>query len=165
MKTIALDYTKWLFMTLMLLISLGLTVPAMADQGYGMHHGGMHGGKGMHDESGMCGMSWKKTLNDEQRAQLAKLKLDHMKGMAPLKAKMKSLKVDLAMLVTADKPDTNVINKKIDELTKLKNDKMKAKYQYIAAKRKVLTAEQQVLFDMHLIKKAMHGKDKGHCKH
>lgn len=130
-----------------------------------MHHGGMHAGKGMHGGSGMCGASWKQTLTDEQRAKLAKLKLDHMKGMAPLKAKMKSIKVDLALLVIADKPDTNAINKKIDELAKLKNDKMKAKYQYIAAKRKILTAEQQVLFDMHVIKKAMHGKGKRHCKH
>jgi hypothetical protein len=59
----------------------------------------------------------------------------------------------------------NAINKKIDELTKLKNDKMKEKYKYLAAKRKVLNAEQQVRFDMHVIKKAMHGKGKGHCKH
>lgn len=165
MKTIAIDYSKWLFVTVMLLITLGLTVPAMADQEYGMHHGSMHGGKGMHSGMGMCGASWKQTLSDEQRAQLAKLKLDHMKGMAPLKAKMKSIKVDLAMLVTVDKPDTNAINKKIDELTKLKNDKMKAKYQYIAAKRKILTTEQQVQFDMQQIKKAMHGKGKGGCKH
>lgn len=165
MKTTALDYSKWLFMTLTLLISLGLTIPAIAEPEYGMHHGGMHAGKGMHGGSGMCGTSWKQTLTDEQRTELAKLKLNHMKGMAPLKAKMKGIKVDLAMLVSNDKPDTNAINKKIDDLTKLKNDKMKAKYQYIAAKRKVLTAEQQVLFDMHLIKKAMHGKSKGHCKH
>ena len=165
MKTIAIDYYKWLFMAVILLVSLGLTIPAVADQGYGMHHGGMHTGKGMHAGSGMCGASWKQTLTDEQRTKLAKLKLDHMKGVAPLKVKIKSIKVDLAMLVTADKPDTNAISMKIDELTKLKNDKMKAKYQYIAAKRKVLTAEQQVLFDTHLIKKAMHGKGKGQCRH
>ena len=139
--------------------SLGFTTTALADQGRGMHGGGMQGGKGM---SGMC---WKETLTDEQRAKLAKVKLDYMKAKAPIKAKMKAVKVDLAILVTTDKPDMNAINNKIDELTKLKNDKMKEKYKYIAAKRKVLTAEQQVLFDTRVIKKAMHGKGKGKGRH
>ena len=88
-----------------------------------------------------------------------------MKVQAPIKAKIKTVKVDLAMLVTADKPDTNAINKKIDELTKLKNEKMKEKYRYIAAKRKVLNAEQRVLFDIKVIKKAMKGKYKGRHRH
>jgi Spy/CpxP family protein refolding chaperone len=150
-----------LFVLGTLIGSLGFSTTALADHGRGMHGGGMYGGKGM---SGMC---WKDTLTDKQRAKLAKLKLDYLKAKAPIKAKVKSVKVDLAMLVTTDKPDTNAINKKIDELTKLKNDKMKVKYRYIAAKREVLTAEQQVLFDMRVIKKAMHGKGKrkGHYKH
>ena len=135
--------------------SLGLTTTALADHGRGMHDGGMYGGKSM---PGMC---WKVTLTDEQRAKLAKVKLDYMKAKAPIKAKMKSVKVDLAILVTTDKPDMNAINKKIDELTKLKNDKIKEKYKYIAAKRKVLNDEQRVLFDMKIIKKAMKGKHKG----
>jgi len=108
---------------------------------------------------------WKDTLTDEQRTKLAKIKLDHMKVQAPIKTKMKTIKMDLALLVTADKPDTAAINKKIDELTKLKNAKMKEKYRYITAKRKVLNAEQRVLFDMNVIKKAMKGKQKGHRGH
>ena len=135
--------------------SLGITTTALADHGRGMHGGGMHGGMGM---SKMC---WRDTLTDEQRANLAKIKLDHMKVQAPIKAKMKTIKVELALLVTADKPDMAAINKKTDELTKLKNSKMKEKYKYIAAKRKLLNAEQRVLFDMHVIKKATKGKHKG----
>lgn len=165
MKTFTVESHKWFLIMMTLIAGLGLALPVLADQGYEMHHGGMHGAKGMYGGSGMCGPSWKETLTDEQRSKLAKLKLDHMKVKAPLKAKIKSLKVDLAMLVIADKPDVNAINKKIDELTKLKNEKMKQKYEYIAAKRKVLTPDQQVLFDMHIIKKAMHGKTKGGCRH
>jgi hypothetical protein len=41
---------------------------------------------------------------------------------------------------------------------------MREKYKYIIAKRKVLTAEQQVLFDTRVIQKAMHGKGKGGCR-
>jgi len=148
-----------LFFLATLIGSLGLTTPALAEPGHGMHGSGMHGGQGA------CGPGWKDTLTDDQRMALAKLKLDHMKVVAPIKAKMKNLKVELAMLVTTDKPDANVINKRIDELTKLKNDKMKEKYKYISSKRKVLTEDQQVLFDTHIIQKAMHGKGKGHCRH
>lgn len=161
MKSLTIKPYSLLFILATLLGCLGLATTAVADHGHGMHQGMHHG---MHGGAGMCGTSWKDTLTDEQRTALAKLKLDYMKVKAPIKAKIKSIKVDLAMLVTTDKPDMNAINKKIDELTKLKNDKMKEKYKYIAAKRKVLTAEQQVLFDMRVIKKAMHGKDKGHCK-
>ena len=53
----------------------------------------------------------------------------------------------------------------VDELTKLKNAKMKEKYRYIAAKRKILNNDQRVLFDMKVIKKAMKGKKKGHHGH
>ena len=163
MKTVNIKpYSLWLILAT-LIGSLGLATTVVAEPGQGMHHG-MHGG-GMYGGQGGCGAGWKATLTDEQRASMAKLKLDYMKIKAPLKAKIKSVKVDLAMLVTTDKPDMNAINKKIDELTKLKNDKMKEKYKYLAAKRKLLNAEQQVQFDMHVIKKAMHGKGKGHCKH
>lgn len=141
--------------------SLGLSTVAIAERGMG--YGGMKGG--MACSQGMYGACWKDTLTDEQRTKLAKIKLDHMKVQAPIKTKMKTIKMDLALLVTADKPDTAAINKKIDELTKLKNAKMKEKYKYIAAKRKVLNDEQRVLFDMKVIKKAMKGKQKGHRGH
>ena len=154
MKSLTIKPYSLLFILATLLGCLGLATTAVADHGHGMHQGMHHG---MHGGAGMCGTSWKDTLTDEQRTALAKLKLDYMKVKAPIKAKEKEKKL-------TDKPDMNAINKKIDELTKLKNDKMKEKYKYIAAKRKVLTAEQQVLFDMRVIKKAMHGKDKGHCK-
>ena len=137
--------------------SIGFSTTVLADHGRGMQ-GGMYSGKGM---SRMC---WRETLTDEQRAKLAKVKLEHMKVQAPIKAKIRTIKVELALLVTADKPDMASINKKTDELTKLKNSKMKEKYRYIAAKRKLLNDEQRVLFDMKLIKKAMKGKHKGGYK-
>jgi len=164
MKILNLKPYGLLFFLTTLIGGLGLTTTALADPGHGMMHGGGMYGGGMYGGQGMCGPNWKDTLTDEQRTSLAKLKLDHMKVTAPIKVKIKNLKVELAMLVTTDKPDTNAINKKIDELTKLKNDKMKEKYKYISAKRKVLTEEQQVLFDTRIIQKAMHGKGKGDCR-
>ena len=158
MNILNIKPSGWLLILGILFGSLGFSTLALADHGQGMHKGGMYGGMGM---SKMC---WRETLTDDQRAKLAKLKLDHMKVQAPVKAKIKTIKVDLALLVTADKPDMAAINKKTDELTRLKNSKLKEKYKYIAAKRKLLTDEQRVLFDMKLIKKAMKGKYKGKYK-
>ena len=156
---------KVLGILIVLMGSLGLSAVVNAERGMGP--GGMMGGMkgGMSCGQGMYGACWKDTLTDEQRTKLAKIKLDHMKVQAPIKAQMKTVKVDLALLVTADKPDTAGINKKIDEMTKLKNSKIKEKYKYIAAKRKVLNNEQRVLFDMHIMKKAMRGKQKGRHGH
>jgi Spy/CpxP family protein refolding chaperone len=165
MKTLSIDYYRWMLMIVTLFASFLLAIPAVADQGYGMHHGAMHGGMGMYDGSGMYGASWKSTLTDEQRSKLAKLKLEHMQVVAPLIVKIKGVKAELAKLVTVDKPDMNAIKKKIDQLTSLKNEKLKSKYQYLIAKRKVLNAEQQVLFDLHVMKKALHSKSKGPCRH
>ena len=128
-----LNSGNWKVMVILLTLMTGLGISGVANAERGMGHGGMHGGK--HCGHGMYGACWKDTLTDEQRTKLAKLKLDHMKVQAPIKAKMKTIKVDLALLVTADKPDSAAINKKIDELTKLKNAKMKEKYKYVAAKR------------------------------
>ena len=128
---------------------LTLTAPAMADQ-----HGKQMHGKGMGQHAG----DWKATLSDEQRNQLAGLKLEYKKQAIPLKLKIKQAKVELALLITSDKPDDSRIDKKIDEITKLKNQKMRLKARHKIAVRKLLTAEQRVYFDMKILKKAARGK-------
>jgi Spy/CpxP family protein refolding chaperone len=145
-------------------------------QGGGMHSKGMHGGgygrhgKGegkhgmQHCRKHLFGDTWKKTLTAEQEARLDQLHVNFAKIKAPLKARTKALKIDLAILVTAPQPDKAVIDAKIAELLKLKGQMMGAKYGYIAAQRQVLTPQQQVSFDMDTIHKAMHGK-KGKQQH
>lgn len=129
--------------------------PAMADQ-HGMHM--MHGkGQGMQHAQ----HDWKATLTEDQEKQLGKLKLEFKKKVLPLKAKIKQAKIELALLVTSDKPNQDSINKKIDELLKLKGEKMRLKSSHKMAVRKILTDEQRVKFDLHVLKKAYHGK-KGH---
>ncbi len=105
---------------------------------------------------------WKKDLSDEQRARLQALMLDHMKKKLPLKAKKKALKIDLALMVTTDKPDDKAIDKKINELLATKKQIMKLKYAHKTTVRKELSPEQRVLFDMHILKKSMRGKHRKH---
>ena len=133
-----------------------LASPAMADQ-----HG-MHGkGHGMHQAQ----HDWKATLTEAQEKQLGKLKLDFKKKVLPLKARIKQAKIELALLVTADKPNQDSINKKIDELLKLKGEKMRLKASHRIEVRKILTEEQRVKFDLHVLKKAYHGKKGHHSGH
>jgi Spy/CpxP family protein refolding chaperone len=131
----------------------------MMKDGQGPHHG-MYEGRGHHNKP-----AWKESLSKVQKDKLRKMKVDFMKVKYPLKAKMKTIKLELAVLATADTPDQNSINAKIDELLALKKEMMQAKYAHKIAVRKELTPEQRVLFDKHMLKKAKKGKCKGKRGH
>jgi Spy/CpxP family protein refolding chaperone len=123
----------------------------------GGKHGGMHSG-GKHSGPRLYGEDWRKSLTDEQKAQLDRLHLAYARTKAPSKARMKALEVELTALATAVEPSWQVIDARIDELLQIKSQAMRAKYAYVADQRRVLTPEQQVSFDMQMIHKAMHGK-------
>ena len=144
--------------------------------GKGMHGKGKHAGRqgrrcdlaGKHGHKG-CGKhngahAWKRALSPEQRARIDQLHVNFAKTKAPLKAKIKALKVDLAVLAATPQPDKAVIDSKIEELLKLKGQMLGAKYGYIAAQRQILTPRQQVSFDMDVVQDALHGK-KGEGTH
>jgi Spy/CpxP family protein refolding chaperone len=146
---------------------LAFNAPAFAQMGHmkeGGHatkprHGEMSHGKGMHDAS--C---WMETLTEEQKAKAAKMRLEFKKVKSLLKAQITVKKVELATLVTQESPDQNAINKKIEEILDLKREKMRKKYAFKVAIRSMLTPEQRVSFDMHMLKKALHGKGHGYKK-
>ena len=149
------------------ILMLALNAPALAQMGHmkeGDHsskprHEKMDHGKGMHDAS--C---WMETLTDEQKAKAAKMRLELKKVKSLLKAQITVKRVELATLVTQDNPDNNAIDKKIDEILELKREKMRKKNAFKVAMRSMLTPEQRVSFDMHLFKKALHGKGHGYKK-
>lgn len=140
-------------------------------QGKGMHGKGVHGGRhGKHGQGGgkhghkscgkhLYGDCWKKTLSAEQKVRLDQLHVNFAKIKVPLKVRIKVLKVDLAILATAPQPDKAAIDAKIAELLRLKGQMLGAEYGYVAARRQVLTPQQQVSFDMGTIHEAMHGKE------
>jgi Spy/CpxP family protein refolding chaperone len=109
------------------------------------------GGKGY-------GKGWKMNFTDKQRTEYMKLKLAYKKKKMPLVAKKKQLKVELALLMTADKPNKAAIGKKLDEIAKVKRQKMQTKIDFKIAVRGLLTAEQKVKFDLRMMKKSMKGK-------
>jgi len=145
-----------LLLTILAGSGLGVMTPAIADQpGMGQMHGK---GYGMG-----YGGGWKSTLSDEQRTKIAKLKLSYKQKAIPLKLKIKEAKVELAMLITASKPNNEAIDTKIDQIVNLKARKMSLKADYKIAVRKLLNDDQKVWFDMRILKKAYYGgKGGGH---
>ena len=134
-----------------LLVGLSISTPTMADHGAGKGEG-----------SGHHKAAWKESLTKKQWDLLKKKKVAFLKKKYPAKARMKTIKIDLAVLSTADKPDQKAIDAKIDELLALKRNLLKAKYAHIISVRKELSPEQQVLFDKYRLKKAKRKKCRRH---
>ena len=72
------------------------------------------------------------------------------------------MKLELAVLATADEPDTSAVDARIDDSLKVKREMMQHKHKYIAAKRRLLTPEQRVSFDMDVLKRVKHKGMKRH---
>ena len=153
--------TKTTLFSSLVILCLGIAPLAVADHGKNM--GMMHHGRGM--DMTHYGGSWKASLTDEQIKQIAKLKLDYKKKKYPLKTKMKQAKIELALLMTSDKPSQKAISKKIDQLVKLKSQKLHLKANHKIAVRKLLNEDQRVKFDMKILKRAYHGKKSSRYSH
>ncbi|MBI5903212.1 MAG: periplasmic heavy metal sensor [Deltaproteobacteria bacterium] len=117
--------------------------------------GGMEHGADMkmekmehHEGHGEEAMSWKKTLTEDQKMKADKMHLELKKAMDVLEAKVKLKEAELNTMVTKDKPDTNAIHGKINEIAELKKEMMTKKYDHIVEMRSILTPEQRVSFDL-----------------
>ncbi len=142
MKTAA-----WMF-PLVLCFSLALPAAVQADPDPG--HGPM---QGQGPQAHRCGQ-WMGDLSDDQQAQLARIKADHVKKQASLKARMKALKLELMAMALADSPDSGATDKKIDEMLQLKREILQNKVAKIGAERQVLNEQQRASYDVHVMKKS-----------
>jgi len=64
-------------------------------------------------------------LTDAQKEQIEKLHTEHMKKVLPLRNELGELRAELRTLSTLDKVNMNDINKKIDEIGKVRTEMMK----------------------------------------
>lgn len=143
---------------MILLTGLGFGTTSLAQPGKGEGPHMMGEGRGYMMRGGCEGTSWKDSLSQAQKDKIEKMKVDYLKVKYPKKARMKTLKVDLAVLVASDAPKQKDIDAGIDELLALKKDLLKLKYAHKIAVRKELKPEQQAAFDKHMLKKAKHKK-------
>ena len=117
--------------------------------------GMMHGDKGQSEYR--HGGHWMADISDEQRSELKRIKAEHIKKQAPLKARMKALKVELMAMALSDAPDKAAADKKIDEMLDLKRQMLQNKVEKVSASRKALDEQQRALYDIHVMKKAAKG--------
>lgn len=113
-------------------------------KGHGKHQGGMH----------LFSEDWHDTLDDHQRIKVDAMHLQLMKDTQAIKAMITVKKTELAVLATQDHPDTDAMNKKIDEILDLKRMKIRARFAHIVEMREILSPEQRISYDMRIISRA-----------
>ncbi|MBN2011474.1 Spy/CpxP family protein refolding chaperone [candidate division KSB1 bacterium] len=132
MKRYAMLFT--IAMTLLLSVSLLVAQPM---------------GKGQRGDRGQGkGFMNLPNLTDEQMTQMHKLRLEHQKEMLPLQTKIKTARLEMQQLMM-DQADQKTVEKKIEEIGKLKIDVAKMRYAHHLAVRNILTDEQKAVFDSH----------------
>jgi len=102
-------------------------------------------------------------FTDDQKKQMKDLQFKQDKQLLPIENQIKEKKAHLQTLRTADKADMNEINKTIEEIGKLKIEKMKIREAGIQDFRKILTDEQRLRFDTQ--RKNFKGKHHGGQHH
>ena len=88
-------------------------------------------------------------LTPEQEKKIAELRTAHMQEMNNFRNDLMIKQAELNKLQTADNPDINKIDAKIDEIGKMKTDMAKKRAAHRQEVRAILTPEQRVVFDAH----------------
>ena len=91
-----------------------------------------------------------KSLSDQQREELKKIRTERMKESTKMRNLLKEKHAKLESLQTADKPDMKEINRVIDEIAAIQAQDMKAQAAARQKIRSLLTEEQRVYFDAHV---------------
>ena len=124
---------KTISQILIVLLIVGVPLAALSSPGEGREHGRM-----------MKGLD----LTDEQHTQIQALKLAHQKEMITLKDETRSLRNQMKLLMTEDKPSTSEIETIAGKIGAAARNTALAKAEHKMEVRKLLTDEQQVKFDI-----------------
>ncbi|NOZ62398.1 MAG: periplasmic heavy metal sensor [Calditrichaeota bacterium] len=110
-----------------------------------------------------CGGLAALNLTAEQQQKVADLRLQHQKDVLPLQTDLRNKQAELKLMMVEEQPNMKRIDKKIDEIGKIKAELKKLQVQHRFAVRQILTPEQRKMFDTHSLmagKKGFHGKGK-----
>jgi Spy/CpxP family protein refolding chaperone len=158
--------TKFNYIIMLAILIAGFaSAPALAQvQKQCEQHGkeGMQGqlGKGAGEEmsKGNKDMAFIRDLTPEQQKQISALKLNLIKDRMSIQNLIDEKKAHLKTISTGDNVDLMAVNKTIDELFALKAELTKKHIAFQQDVRKLLTADQKVIFDIHS------DKEKGHSE-
>ncbi len=99
-------------------------------------------------------------LTAEQQSQISDLRLQLQKEMLPLRSELMTKRNELKLLMTAEKPDMGKINRKIEEISKIRTEIQKKRVAHRLKIRSLLTEEQRKIFDTQILS-GHHGKHHG----
>lgn len=88
------------------------------------------------------------SFTPEQQKQMAEFKLNLQKEILQIDNQLNEKKAQLKTLEQAEKPNMKSVYAKIDEISNLQNQKMKAMATHKNSVRSILTEEQRIKFDM-----------------
>ena len=95
----------------------------------------------------MKGMPEIPDLTDEQKGQLDKMQIEHMKAVQPLHNKLMEKQAELNSLATVEDVNMSKINVLIEEIGKIRTEIMKEREKHHQAVRKILNEKQRLFFD------------------
>lgn len=91
-------------------------------------------------------------LSDEQKSKMIDLRLAHQKEMLPLQTELQGKMAELRLLKTEDNPNLNKIDQLIEGAEKIRTKIQKARVRHQLEIRKILTPQQQKLWDSRALK-------------
>ena len=165
LEEISMNYlTTSLFAVALTSVSAGFSPLVLADPSseYEKHRDEHHKEQGDHNGKENCkyyAAGWMAGLTAEQSQKVDKLKEDFHKKKHVIKDKIKDARIELSKATIQDEPKQNDIYSKIDKILKLKGEKMRLTAAHKIQVRKMLTVEQRVKFDEHVLKKG------AYCNH
>ncbi len=97
-------------------------------------------------------------LTEEQESKMEDIRLNHMKEMTSNRNLLNEKRAKLRTLQTQDNPEMDAINKVIEEMGEIRTKMQKNKAAHHQEIRSLLTEEQKVYFDNHLMKREKRGR-------
>ncbi|MGC8896905.1 MAG: Spy/CpxP family protein refolding chaperone [Bacteroidota bacterium] len=106
---------------------------------------GMRAGK-MPQKAAVADVIKKLNLTDEQKKEIEKLRFDFQKQQVAQQAKIHTAQIELRELLSEDNPDRAAIQKKVDEIARLRVQSAMDRFDHWQAVKKILTPEQQKIW-------------------
>lgn len=138
---------KTIFLSLAILfISIGVLTAGQKKDGDGPRH-----------------MMQMLNLTESQESQVLDLKLEHERQILPLRSKLKELRTQMKLEMTAEQFNQNKVSKLVDQMSSLQKEIHMKRLTHQRAVRDILNEEQKKKFDLHILSRGEKGK--GHPKH
>lgn len=101
---------------------------------------------------------WIETLTGEQKTEITRLRVSLKKELAPVEAAIGLKRSEVNAILTSDRPDRAALGRLVEEISALKKEMLRSKYEQMIKVRSILTAEQRTAFDMAVVSEKEHGR-------